>query len=443
MTQEATKTEETLKSDAVELVVKRNPACVVEFEVKTTKELAEKAQKKAIRAVSKEVSLPGFRKGKAPEDIILKRYGAAVDERWQKEIADSAFVEAEKLANIPLLNTKTPITFNMHKHSLDAGAEMTFSFETEPEIPAVDMEKLTLPKLPKEEITDEKIAEGVRQVSFFFADWTTVEDRGAQSGDYLILDIYSMEGEAPHKVFNDTRFELTEKSMSQWMRELTLGMKTGESKEGVSKPDDDASEEEKKEFEPKKVKVEVKKIETAKLPTVDDAFAAKVGCKTADELKTNIRGLFEKNQKEKNQKLLRDHIADELVKIHTFDLPKSILDDEFKFRLQHSLQHPQFKKEWEQKSDEEKKDYENKVREQAESAVRLFYICRKIANDANIAISPEEVNPTEPSFLELLLGMRSPYEQPPSKDEQAVAMSRLLLRKAEDHIIAQLEKKNS
>ena len=444
MAEEAVKTNnEVLKSDDVELTVHKKPQCLIEFIVKASVNLVKNAHGKAIRAVAKEVSLPGFRKGKAPEDLIVKRYGDAVDQQWQKKIADDSFQAAEKLARIPVLSTKAPITFNMQKHSLDDGAELTFSFETEPEVPAVDLDKVKLADLPEEMIKEETVDEGIRQVSFFFAEWTTITDRGAQAGDFLLLDIYSLEGDEPQKVFNDTRFEMADKTMSTWMRELTMGMKTGEEKEGVSQPDADATEEEKKAFEPKKVKVVIKKIETAKLPEIDDSFATKVGCKTADELRVNIRSLFEKRNNEGRNKALCDHLAEDLLKAHPFELPKSILDEEVKFRLQHSMQNPQFKKEWDAMSDEQKKEHLEKIREVSENSVRLFYICRKVVHDANIQISPDEVKPTEPTFIELLLGLRSPYEQAPDKKDEAVAMSRLMLQKAQQHLIEQLEKKTT
>ncbi len=444
MADEAVKTnDKVLKSEEVELTVHKKPQCLIEFIVKASKDLVKKAHGKAVRAVAKEVSLPGFRKGKAPDDLIVKRYSDAVDQQWQKKIADDSFAAAEKLARIPVLSTKSPITFNMQKHTLEEGAELTFVFETEPEVPAIDITKLNLADLPKEEIKEETVDEGIRQVSFFFAEWTTVVDRGASAGDFLLLDIYSLEGDEPQKVFNDTRFEVAEKTMSAWMRDLTMGMKTGEEKEGISQPDADASLEDKKAFEPKKVKVVVKKIETAILPEIDDSFATKVGCKTADELRTNIRSLFEKRNAEGRNKALCDRLADDLLKEFPFELPKSILDEEVKFRLQHSMQNPQFKKEWDAMSDEQKKEHLEKIREVSENSVRLFYICRTVIHDEKIPLSPDEIKPTEPTFIELLLGLRSPYEQAPDKKDEAMAMSRLMLKKAQEHLIEQLEKKAS
>ncbi|MCP5492527.1 MAG: trigger factor [Chlamydiales bacterium] len=433
-----TKQKEIQLGQDVEFEIHTQPHCVVEMQVTAKEPLVKKSFQEAVHSVAKQVSIPGFRKGKAPTELIQKRYPEALEQQWHKAIADHAFRAAQHVARIPVLTTKAPITFNMSSCEMDK-AEMKFSFEREPEVPEIDISKIHLEIPPKENISEEAIDEAVRQASFFFAEWTTITDRPAQEKDYVILDIFVLDGEKEQKVFNGTRFEVSEKSMSSWMRELVIGMSTNEKKEGISKPDDDATEDEKKEFEPKNVRVELVKIEEAKLPEQDDVFAAKVGCKTMDEMRANIRLLFESKNEENRISSLRDQLSEELIKTHPFDLPKSLLDEEIKYRMESAMQHPRFKQEWEKKTEEERKEHESKLRTTAENAVRLFYLCRKVAQDANISLSKEELKKSDASFLELLIGLRSPYEQQHNEEQQAMEMTRLMLHKAQEHIIKQIE----
>ena len=429
------KATEVLTGENVEFEISNQPLCVVEYQVRATQDLVKKARKKAIHDVAKEVSVPGFRKGRAPDELILRRYPDVVDQKWQKAIADDAFQAVQNVARIPLLNTRIPITFDMKKHD-ENGAEMKFTFEREPIVPEIDVSKIELKDLPVEEITEETLDEAIRQVSFFFAEWTTALDRAAKAGDYVLLNINTLEGDKEHPAFNETRFEMSEKSMSKWMLDLVTGMKTGEKKDGVSEPDDDATEDEKKAFQPKNVRVELVKIEEAKLPALDDAFAAKVGCKTYSEVRENIRNLLNAKSEENRQKALRDLLSEQLLKHFPFDLPKSLLEEEVKVRIDNSLQNPRFKKEWEEKTDEQKKEHEEMIRKQGENAIRLFYICRKVATDANIELSTDEIQPSQATFLELLLGLRSPHEQQPTPEQQSIEMTKLMLKKAD-----QIEKK--
>ncbi len=69
-----THTNEELVSDDVRVSIQKKPACLVEFHVRASKRLVEKARLDAVKAVNKEVSLPGFRKGKSPDAMILKKF---------------------------------------------------------------------------------------------------------------------------------------------------------------------------------------------------------------------------------------------------------------------------------------------------------------------------------------------------------------------------------
>ena len=63
-----------LQNENVRFTIHHKPACIVEFDVEALEPLVKSAHKKAARTISKEVTLPGFRKGKAPEEMILKNF---------------------------------------------------------------------------------------------------------------------------------------------------------------------------------------------------------------------------------------------------------------------------------------------------------------------------------------------------------------------------------
>ena len=69
-----------------------------------------------------------------------------------------------------------------------------------------------------------------------------------------LLDVDVIEETPSTPLFNHTRFEVTEKSMAKWMRDLVLGKNAGDTVEGISVPDEDASEEDKEDLKPKKVR---------------------------------------------------------------------------------------------------------------------------------------------------------------------------------------------
>src|SRR5258708_5551673 len=88
-------------NNSVHVTVHPKPKCRIELEVEAKPSLVQAAHKKAIRSLAKEVSLPGFRKGKAPDEMILKKYPRDLDKAWQEMIADVAFRESINLARVP------------------------------------------------------------------------------------------------------------------------------------------------------------------------------------------------------------------------------------------------------------------------------------------------------------------------------------------------------
>lgn len=424
-----------LSDDDVRVSIHRKPACVVEFDVEASKKLVSEAHKTAVKRIAKEVTLPGFRKGKAPDELVLKNYGSQVDKEWQQAIADLGFRACEKLAKVPLLHRDAKVTYKMKSHSHD-GALFTLSFETEPTIPSVDPKQMQLKPVKRPDVNEEKVSETIRQVQLFFAEWKAVVDRPAQDGDYVLLDVDVIEETPPTPLFNHTRFEVKEKAMSKWMYDLVLGKNVGDSVEGVSVPDEDASKEDKEELKPKKVRITIKAIDTATLPPLDDAFAQKIGAKTVEELRTNVNNLLEKQANDHVQEALREQASEFLLTQYPFDLPATLIEKETHFRLKQLMNDKDFVKYWESLKTEDRRKTLTTIHQQSEKAVRMFYLCRKVIADANIRVSAQDIPPPATTPLEFLLNPQKMFHhQRNAEIEHAEAFSRLVLEKAEDYVI--------
>lgn len=424
-----------LSNDDVRVSIHRKPACIVEFDVEASKKLVTEAHKIAVKRIAKEVTLPGFRKGKAPDELVLKNYSPQVDKEWQQAIAELGFRASEKLAKVPLLHRDAKVTFKMKSHSHD-GALFILNFETEPTIPSVDPKRMQLKPVKRPDANEEKVSETIRQVQLFCADWKVVADRPIQDGDYVLLDVDVIEETPPTSLFNHARFEVKEKAMSKWMYDLVLGKQVGDSVEGVSVPDEDASKEDKEEFKPKKVRILIKAIDTATLPTLDDTFAQKIGAKTVEELRTNVHKLLEKQANDHVQEALREQTSEFLLTQYPFDLPATLIEKETHFRLKQLMNDKDFIKYWESLKTEDRRKILTTIHQQSEKAVRMFYLCRKVVADANIPVSAQDIPPPANTLLEFLLNPQKKFHhQLNAEIEHAEAFSRLVLEKAEDHII--------
>lgn len=439
MTESAIKTEE-LKNDDVKVVVRRHPHCRIELEVTGTEKLVKKAEKEALKAVKKEVSLPGFRKGKAPEDLIEKKFPEAIQEKTNKTIADLSFAAAMGLVKIQTLNNNAPINFNVNKLS-PTEAILTFSFETEPQPPAIDISKFKLRPVEKPEVGEKELNEAIRQMQMFYAKWTPVTDRKVQEGDFLILDLQTIE-EAPKKVFSDTRFEVSDDHMAKWMKKLVLGKETVAAVEGFSEPDSDLSEEKKKEFAPKRVLLTIKKIETVQLPELNDDFAKKVGAKSLEEMKRYIQQMLASKAEEKVDRETREQV-NEFLLAHPFDMPLSLINKEKEHRRKQLIEDPRYQAKLQQMTDlerdMEKLEMEEAIQNQSDSAVRLFYASRQLVREKNIPVSYEEVQMEAVNTVKAFGPLRVDPNSIP-EEAFALALSKLILAKAQDYILQNAKK---
>ena len=417
----------------VAVVVHRKPACRIELEVKASPILVAAARKEAIKRVGKEVVFPGFRKGHAPEEIVLKKYADAVEKEWHKAIADASFMAAQKQERVPLLSN-TKISFDLKNHSLIEGAQLSFEFETDPQVPSIDT-KLFEPKKPESRsVGDKEIDEAIRQARFFFAEWKPITDRGIQNGDYIMIDLDTIE-EPSAKVFDHIRFEVSEERMAPWMKNLAMNAKAGDVLEGMTEPDANASEEEKKEFPPKKVRLTIHKAEEVTLPALDDEFARKMGSTSVDAMREAVRSILQKNVDDKERTVLREQVNDFLAKTYTFEIPLSLVDAEKDHRKQQS------KERFEKMSAEEKKRAEEELYTQASEAIRLFYLTRKIVQDAQISVTHADIQQQAVESANAFGEKVDPAHLP--KEVFALALSKVVMAKAQDHVLAHCKQPDS
>jgi trigger factor len=398
--------------------------------------LVKTAYKNGVKAVSKEVSLPGFRKGRVPDAMVIKNFKSEIDKAWQQEIATLGFQACQKLSTFRPLQADTKVQFNMKSHS-ENGALLTLSFEIQPTIPDVDPKTLQLKAVRRPEVNAEKIAETIRQIQLFFATWTKIDDRPVQEGDFVLIDVDIIEEEPPTPLFADTRFEVTEQSMAKWMYGLVLGKTLGEICEGVSVPDESASQEDKETLMPKKVRLAIKSIDTALIPTLDDALLKMLGVSSYEELEAKVTVLLNKQADEHVKEGLRSQVNDLLLSIYPFELPVTLITEETRFRFKQLAQDPDFQNYWNNLSQDERTKLFTLIHTQAEKAVRLFYLCQHIRATAKISISTEDIPPPISNPLEMLLNpQKIHHHQRTPEIEHAEAYSRVLLEKTVDYLIA-------
>jgi trigger factor len=407
----------------LQAAIQEKADCQIELQVKISPALAQKARKDAIKKVSKEFSIAGFRPGKAPEELVVKQAPSAIDREWRQSLADLSFYDLMKSEKVPLFRRNSPLNFDIKTLSPLEGSTLVFFYETNPKIPSVNVKDFILKSIKKHSVGEKEIEEALKQYRFFFAEWKDL-DHPIQENDFVIIDLEALDTTPPTKVFSHTRFEVTKNGMANWMKKLLLGAKKGEIIEGVSEADEDLPEKEKKNFSPKKVRVTIVNVEEAILPEVNEDFCKKLGVPSVENLKKSIEENLLRQAEEGMDAEKRKQVNDFLLKQASFDLPYSLVKSEEEHRLKEFLKNPKAAARFEKMTKPEKEKTEKEFFQEAKNALSIFYLSQKILEDANISITEEEV--------------KSHILPDQSIEEYyGLTWSRLSLEKAQDYVISQ------
>lgn len=358
------------------------PNCTLRFTVEVEPERVKELRKKAVKTISKEVNIPGFRPGKAPENLIEKQYGKHVTQEFQNTVSEAT------VSDVIALTKKYPLkregSVNIEKfESLDDKAKVIFSYETFPTVPDVTLDNLTLETPVKKEVTEDDINKTVKEIQMYHAKWSDITDRAVQDEDFVVVDIDVID-EPPFRAYENSRFHVVEKGMPKWARDLVIGLKTGESKEGMSEKDETSEAD----FVPRQCRITVTHIHKAELPEVNEELAEKAGVKSVEELRKNIQAQLERESEKNDKQNLRFQARNYLIENYPFELPTTDLKNlESDCRQMIERDKPNFK------NPEELKEYKEKLFENGKGVLRLAYLIPHLANQLNIPpVSEQEAN---------------------------------------------------
>lgn len=384
--QDKEKTE--FKNDHAHVMVDRQPGCKIKLDITVTPQATQAAYNKAIKAINKEVSLPGFRKGKAPEAMIVKNYASYVDQEWKEILVQTAFKEAMALTKIYPLNEETIQKPQVKKTSQEEGAEIVIEFEASPQLPEISPKELKLSPVERREVTEEEVDESIENIRLHHATWEEVTDRAVQEGDYIDIDIENLDSPGDF-LCKDTRFEVVPGKMGNWMRNLVIGKNVNDTAEGMSERSEELDP--KAEFKPTHCKITIKAIKKAKLPEVDEELAKKVGVETAEELTEKVLQNLNNQAEEEVKQKLRDQLEETLLERYPFDIPSSLVTREKKNRLDFAKRDLQKAGKSDEEISRHLEEMEKDLDEKVNRAFRMFFIARHIADENKITVTQEEL----------------------------------------------------
>lgn len=301
---------------------------IKEINVTIEGEKWQKAIDKAYDKVSKKVKIDGFRPGKAPKDIFLKKYGK---ENLLVEAADSCMQDA--YMDILKDNEGLEIVAQPKveiKGVSDEKLELMFTLILKPE---VKLGKYTGLGVKKEEakVTKKEIEESIDHMRSHYAENVTKDGKVA-NGDIAIIDFEGFKDGVAFAGGKAENYSLTigSNSFIPGFEEQIIGMEKGEEKElNLTFPEDYHAEELK--GAPVVFKVKVNEIKEVKVPELDKDFFEDLGMEGIDS-KEALEKQVEENIKTRKESELENKYLDELLeaaaKNTEVDIPDVMIEEE-------------------------------------------------------------------------------------------------------------------
>lgn len=353
------------------------------------------AIKKAFNKNKNRFSIPGFRKGKAPQAMIEKMYGEGVFyEDAADEAINASYAEAMKESGLDIVS-RPEVT--IEKIGKDEPFVYSALVAVKPEVTLGQYKGVEVEKADAS-VSAEDVEAELKKVQEQNARLLTVEDRGVEDGDQTVIDF---EGFVDGKGFEGGKAEdypltIGSHSFIDTFEEQLIGKKIGEECEvNVTFPTEYHAAD--LAGKPATFKVTVKEIKVKELPELNDEFASEVSeFDTLDEYKKDVeKKLAEKKEIEANSKN-EDAVVAKIVENASMEIPDKMIDAQAENMVQDMARRMQSQGlsldmylKYTGMTVEQMKE---QARPDAEKRIRTRLVLEAVAQAENIQISDEKVD---------------------------------------------------
>src|SRR5262245_4679476 len=313
------------------LSTKDESATRTTLEIEIPAEEVEKAFTSVTRAYARRAAIPGFRKGKAPESVVAKRFGEEIKGDVLEAVLPDALASAIEERKLAVLGRPRvddlkwdppgPIRFSAHldlKPPVDPGDYRGVPVEDQPVEPE-----------------DSEVGKVVDRIRESHAEFHPIEGRAAAPGDFAVADIEGAfveilaPGQNPRN-FRDEKItlEIGHPDSMPEINEALRGALPGETRSFRKTFADDFPNDE---FRGKTVdyRVTLAALKEKKLPALDDEFARTVSAvETADALRDRVRARLRREKEADRRRKFRRAILDALVSRREIPAPEILVESE-------------------------------------------------------------------------------------------------------------------
>ncbi|MCS5480358.1 trigger factor [Corynebacterium sp. YIM 101645] len=285
----------------------------------------------AYTALAQQVSIPGFRKGKAPRQLIDARFGRGpILEQVVNDMLPTRYQQAIEENEIVAIGQPSVDITKIEDNDF---VEFTAEVDVRPEIEVPDFSGIEV-TVPAIEVDDPAVDEEIDKLRSRFGELKDTK-RKLKTGDFAIIDLKAtVDGEIVEEASTEgLSYEIGQGDLIDGLDTALRGMKTDEDNEFTTKivsgehADKEAT-----------VSVRVQQTKERKLPEFDDEFAQLASeFDTAEELREATRAQVAESKKSEQAAAIRDEVLKAALAKTEFALPESVVDEQVHQQLHQLL----------------------------------------------------------------------------------------------------------
>ena len=343
----------------------------------------------AYAAIAQQVSIPGFRKGKAPRQLIDARFGRGpILEQVVNDMLPSRYEQAVKENDLKVIGQPD---VDISKIEDKDFVEFTAEVDIRPEFEVPDFSKISV-TVPALKADEEDVDKALEELAERFGELKDTK-RKMKTGDYAIIDITAeIDGEKIEDASTEgLSYRIGDDDLIKGLDTALRGMKTGEDNEFTSTIQSGEHKDEEA-----TIKVHVQQSKERKLPAMDDEFAQMASeFDTMDELRESTKTQVEETKKAEQAAQIRDEVLKSALSEVKFELPQSVVDEQAHSQLHQILgQLAHDEKALAQLLEAQgtsREEFDKQTREQAEESVRTQLFLDAVAEKEEPEVSQQEL----------------------------------------------------
>ena len=364
------------------------------------------------REFQRQVTLPGFRPGKAPRDMVLRKYDKDIQDEVKKKLISDSYRKAVEEQKLSVLGRP-----DIEEIQFGRGQALQFAatVETAPDFQLPEYKGLPVKREARGVTTEDmdRALDALRQQQVTFK---TVE-RPAQTGDITVVNYTGTSEGKPLTELAPTAKGLTEQknfwvemqsgSFIPGFADQLLGAKAGDQRTvNVDFPADFVTPQ----LAGKKgvYQVEVVEVKEKVLPVIDDAFAKSFGAESVDKLREGVRRDLENELNYSQSKSIRTQLVRALLDRVNFELPETAVAHETRNVVYDIVRDNQKRGVSRELIEQQKEEIYHAAARGAKERVKAAFLMQKIAEKENIQVTQQEA-------AQRIGSLAAMYQIPPDK----------------------------